>query len=66
MTPSEKQALHDILTAIANVSQRLDAIETVLNRYRIVTTLQVEAEFPLHAQDVDTVCAPLRRAIDAL
>lgn len=66
MTAAEKQVLHDLLTAIQNVSQRLDAIETVLTRHRVVNTLEVDAEHPLHAQQVEAVSAQLRRNIDWL
>lgn len=66
MTSAEKQVLHDISNAIANVAQRLDAIETVLNRHRVLTTLEVEAQYPFQRQSVEAVLAPLRRAIDAL
>jgi hypothetical protein len=66
MTRNEKLALHGLLNAIENVAQSVDAIEAVLIRKGLVTTAEIEAQYPLHAPNVETTTANLRQAIDNL
>jgi hypothetical protein len=55
-----------LLNAIENVAQSVDAIEAVLIRKGLVTTAEIEAQYPLHAPNVETTTANLRQAIDNL
>lgn len=66
MTHKEKLALHGLLNAVENVAQGLDAIEAVLIRKGLVTTEEIETQYPFHAQKVETISASLRQAIDNL
>jgi hypothetical protein len=66
MRSEEKQVLHDLLTAFANLAENVDAIEAVLIRRRLLTTVEIEAILPIHRHTVNAKIEGLRHAIDSL
>jgi len=66
MRQEEKQVLHDLLNAFANLTESVDAIEAVLIRRGLCTTAEIETILPIHRQIVEAKIAGLRRAIDRL
>jgi hypothetical protein len=66
MTKAEKQVLHDLLNAVENIAQGLDTMEAILNRKCLITKAEFDAQYPLHAADVEIISAPLRLAISNL
>jgi hypothetical protein len=66
MRQEEKQVLHDLLNAFANLTESVDAIEAVLLRKRLLTTAEIQAVLPQHYQIVEAKIASLRTAIDRL
>jgi hypothetical protein len=66
MRPEEKQVLHDLLNAVANLTENVDAIEAVLIRRGLCTTAEIEAILPAHRRIVNAKLAGLRQAIDRL
>jgi hypothetical protein len=66
MTQAEKQVLHDLLNAFANLAENVDAMESVLIRRGLCTTAEIEAILPVHRQIVDAKLAGLRQAMDRL
>ena len=66
MTQTEKQVLNDLLNSIQNLAQSLDATQAVLIRKGLVTSAEIDAQYPLHARDVERVSAGLRAAINSL
>ena len=66
MRQEEKQVLHDLLNAFANLAESIDAMEAVLIRRQLLTTAEIEAILPFHRQIVNAKIAGLRKAIDSL